>query len=216
LPTVAAFMVSAPVFIAADAGWIDGPLRTVLPALAPLLPGALIVTGISELAAGHRQAGASRLIDGIVPLGLFAVGLIGATAALQVPPEAMGNVRIDGIGWWAAPFGATGGVPAGVLAAGARQPGAARGNHAGGRSGPVGGVRAERGRGDLRDRARAAGRLVDGAGHARRACAQGRGRRSPERDGAPGPARSTRAPGPYALRITCTVLPVTRCPTCWP
>jgi len=105
LPTVAAFAVTALVFGAANAGWIEGPLRTVLPALAPLLPGALIVTGMSELAAGHMQAGASRLVHGIVQLGLFAVGLIAATTVLHVPAELMSNVRVDTIGWWAAPAG---------------------------------------------------------------------------------------------------------------
>lgn len=105
LPTVAAFVVTAIVFVAADAGWIDGPLRTVLPPLAPLLPGALIVTGMSELAAGHMQAGASRLTYGVVQLGLFAVGLIAATAMLQVPAELMINVRVDDMGWRAAPVG---------------------------------------------------------------------------------------------------------------
>ena len=105
LPTAAAFAVTVIVFAAADAGWIEGPLRTVLPPLAPLLPGALIVTGMSELAAAHMQAGTSRLVHGIVQLGLFAVGLIAATTLLNVPPEMMGNVRVDDIGAWAAPAG---------------------------------------------------------------------------------------------------------------
>ncbi len=105
LPTVAAFVVTTIVFVAAGKGWIEGPLRTLLPPLAPLLPGALIVTGMSELAAGHMQAGTSRLSYGFVQLGLFAVGLIAATTVLQVPTEMMSNVRIDNIGWWAAPMG---------------------------------------------------------------------------------------------------------------
>ena len=105
MPTMAAFVVTIIVFAAAGAGWIEGPLRTLLPPLAPLLPGALIVTGMSELAAGHMQAGTSRLSYGFVQLGLFAVGLIAATTVLQVPTEMMSNVRIDNIGWWAAPLG---------------------------------------------------------------------------------------------------------------
>ncbi|MGB3829356.1 MAG: threonine/serine exporter family protein [Ornithinimicrobium sp.] len=99
LPTIAAFVVTAFVFLAADAGWVQGPLRTVLPPIAALLPGALIVTGMSELAAGHMQAGASRLAYGTVQLGLFALGLIAATTVLQVPAEMMVNVRVDDIGW---------------------------------------------------------------------------------------------------------------------
>ena len=105
LPTVAAFVVTIIVFLAAGAGWIEGPLRTLLPPLAPLLPGALIVTGMSELAAGHMQAGTSRLSYGFVQLGLFAVGLLSATTLLHVPTDMMVNVRVDTIGWWAAPAG---------------------------------------------------------------------------------------------------------------
>ncbi|MGQ7846417.1 threonine/serine ThrE exporter family protein [Granulosicoccus sp. 3-233] len=105
LPVVAAFVITTIVFGAAGAGWIEGPLRTLLPPLAPLLPGALIVTGMSELAAGHMQAGSSRLSYGFVQLGLFAVGLIAATTVLHVPVDMLSNVRVDTIGWWAAPIG---------------------------------------------------------------------------------------------------------------
>ena len=57
LPTVAAFAVSALVFAAADAGMLAGALRTVLPPLAVLLPGALMVTGLSELASAPWSPG---------------------------------------------------------------------------------------------------------------------------------------------------------------
>ena len=105
LPTVTAFVVSVVVFAAADVGLIDGPLRTVLPPVAVLLPGALVVTGMSELAAGHMQAGSGRLIYGLVQLGLFALGLLAATAVLRVPPTMLTNVRVEQLGWWAAPVG---------------------------------------------------------------------------------------------------------------
>lgn len=105
LATLAAFIVTVIVFMAAEVGLIEGPMRTVLPPIAALLPGALIVTGMSELAAGHMQAGSSRLTYGVVQLGLFALGLIAATTLLSVPTDMMMNVRVDTIGWWAAPLG---------------------------------------------------------------------------------------------------------------
>ncbi len=105
LPTVAAFVVAMIVFGSADAGLIEGPLRTVLPALAVLLPGALIVTGMSELAAGQMQAGSARLIYGTVQLGLFALGLVAALSLLALPSPMMVNERVDDIGWVAAPLG---------------------------------------------------------------------------------------------------------------
>ena len=70
-----------------------------------MLPGALIVTGTSELAAGHMQAGTSRLACGTVQLAFFAAGPIAATVALGVPAERMANVRVDELGPWAAPAG---------------------------------------------------------------------------------------------------------------
>ena len=59
-----------------------GALRTVLPPLAVLLPGALMVTGLSELAAGAMVAGSSRLMYGTVQLLLFALGVAAAAALL--------------------------------------------------------------------------------------------------------------------------------------
>ncbi|MEO5610855.1 MAG: threonine/serine exporter family protein [Ornithinibacter sp.] len=105
LPTLAAFAISVLVFGAADAGLLEGPLRTVLPPLAVLLPGALVVNGMSELAAGHMSAGSARLTYGLVQLGLFALGLLMATALLRVPSSMLENLRVEQIGWWAAPVG---------------------------------------------------------------------------------------------------------------
>ncbi|MEW1952066.1 threonine/serine exporter family protein [Terrabacter sp. NPDC080008] len=105
LPTLAAFAVSLVVFGAANAGLLEGPLRTVLPSIAVLLPGALVVNGMSELAAGHMQAGSARLAYGLAQLGLFALGLLMATALLRVPTSTMVNLRVDDIGWFAAPVG---------------------------------------------------------------------------------------------------------------
>jgi uncharacterized membrane protein YjjB (DUF3815 family) len=105
LPTMAAFAVSALVFAAAAAGLLDGALRTVLPPLAVLLPGALMVTGLSELAAGAMVAGSSRLMYGTVQLLLFALGVAVAAALLRTPAPLLGNVRVTELGWWAAPLG---------------------------------------------------------------------------------------------------------------
>ncbi len=105
LPTLAAFTVSLVVFGAANAGLLEGPLRTVLPPLAVLLPGALVVNGMSELASGHMQAGSARLTYGLAQLGLFALGLLMATAVLRVPTPTLVNLRVDEIGWVGAAVG---------------------------------------------------------------------------------------------------------------
>jgi uncharacterized membrane protein YjjP (DUF1212 family) len=101
LPVVAAFTVGCAIFLAAQADWLDGPLRTLLAPLAVLLPGALIVTGMSELAAGAMVAGTSRLVFGTVQLLLFTFGLLAAVRVVGVSAEDLSNVRIHDLGWWA-------------------------------------------------------------------------------------------------------------------
>ena len=82
LPALAAFVVGCRMFAAAEAGLLEGPLRTALASLAVLLPGALIVTAMSELAAGDMMAGSARLIFGMVQLMLFTLGLVAASQLL--------------------------------------------------------------------------------------------------------------------------------------
>ena len=88
LPTLAAFVLACLVFLAADAGLLEGPLRTLLPPLAVLLPGALLVTGMSELAAGDMVAGSSRVIFGLVQLALFTLGIVAAARVVGMPAAA--------------------------------------------------------------------------------------------------------------------------------
>jgi uncharacterized membrane protein YjjP (DUF1212 family) len=101
LPVVAAFAVGAAIFLAARAGLLDGPLRTLLAPLAVLLPGALIVTGMSELAAGAMVAGTARLVFGTVQLLLFSAGLLAAARVVGIDTAELGNVRVDELGAWA-------------------------------------------------------------------------------------------------------------------
>ena len=105
LPSVAAFAVGCLVFGAASAGLLEGALRTLLPPLAILLPGATLVTGLSEIAAGAMVAGVSRVGHGVVQLLLFALGILAAAAAWQAPESALSNIRVDELGWWATPLG---------------------------------------------------------------------------------------------------------------
>ncbi len=105
LPALAAFIVGCGLFAAANAGLLEGALRTALPPLAVLLPGALIVTAMSELAAGDMMAGSARLLFGVVQLMLFTLGLIAASRLLNATPEQLANVRVHELGWWSAPVG---------------------------------------------------------------------------------------------------------------
>lgn len=101
LPVVAAFSVGCLIFLAAEADLVDGPLRTLLAPIAVLLPGALIVTGMSELAAGAMVAGTARLVFGAVQLLLFTFGVLAAVRVIGIAPDALANVRVDELGPWA-------------------------------------------------------------------------------------------------------------------
>lgn len=86
LVTVAlAFGVSAAVFLLARAGWDPGVLPSLIAPLVILLPGALLTTGIIELAAGQMMSGAGRLMAGFMQLTLLAVGIVGGAALVGVP-----------------------------------------------------------------------------------------------------------------------------------
>ncbi|MFJ9609072.1 threonine/serine exporter family protein [Kitasatospora sp. NPDC101176] len=100
LPVTAGFLVSVLVLGAARAALLDGPLRTIVATLAILLPGALLVTGLSEIAAGAASAGTARLVSGSVQLALFLAGVVAATAATGVPASALADTRVAEPSWW--------------------------------------------------------------------------------------------------------------------
>jgi uncharacterized membrane protein YjjP (DUF1212 family) len=105
LPFLAAFGTGLAAFAAAAAGLVEAPLWTLVAPIAVLLPGATIVTGLVELAAGSMVAGTSRLAHGTVQLLLFALGVGAAAAALTVPVELLDPARPVDLGWWAPVLG---------------------------------------------------------------------------------------------------------------
>ena len=106
LPVAAAFGAGCVVFLAAELGLLEAPLRTALAPIAVLLPGALIVTGISELAQGAMVAGTARLAYGTVQLLLITFGVFLAARVVGLDPAALTNVRLDDFG----PLGILAGV----------------------------------------------------------------------------------------------------------
>nr|WP_306239287.1 threonine/serine exporter family protein [Ornithinimicrobium cryptoxanthini] len=101
LPFFAAFAAGMIAFWAARQDLLDSPLWTLIAAIAVLLPGAVIVTGLTELAAGSMLAGTARLGHGATQLLLFALGLGSAVVLLHVPVEDLDPTRPAGLGWWA-------------------------------------------------------------------------------------------------------------------
>jgi uncharacterized membrane protein YjjP (DUF1212 family) len=85
LPIGAAFLLALLVFSAASAHIVEEPLQVLVPPLVTLLPGAVLTTGIQELAAGDMVAGSSRLVSGIAQLLFLAFGIIAALTITGVP-----------------------------------------------------------------------------------------------------------------------------------
>ncbi|MGC5584188.1 threonine/serine ThrE exporter family protein [Ornithinimicrobium sp. W1665] len=100
-PLIAAFVVGAAAFLAAGEGWAPAPLWTLVGPIAVLLPGAAIVTGLTELSAGSMVAGTARLAHGTMQMLLFALGVGAAAALLRVPLEEVETARPAELGWWA-------------------------------------------------------------------------------------------------------------------
>lgn len=100
-PFLAAFTIGVLAFLAASVGVLSAPLWTLVAPIAVLLPGALIVTGLTELAAGAMVAGTSRLTYGLVQLLLFVLGVGAALAVVGVGPDLLQAPRPVDLGWWA-------------------------------------------------------------------------------------------------------------------
>lgn len=100
-PFFAAFIAGVIAFGAADQGWVTSPMWTLIAPIAVLLPGAVLVTGLHELAAGAMLAGTARLGHGTTQLLLFAVGLGASVVLLHVPVDQLDLARPDDLGWWA-------------------------------------------------------------------------------------------------------------------
>lgn len=98
LPLLASFGVAVLVLLVAQHWPLEGTLRTMVASFAVLLPGSVIVTGMSEIASGAAVAGSSRLVSGVMQLVLFAVGLFSAVSVTGVQLDALTNVRAQDLG----------------------------------------------------------------------------------------------------------------------
>ncbi|WP_172979706.1 threonine/serine ThrE exporter family protein [Agromyces agglutinans] len=102
-PVVAAFVSAVTVFLVALVLPIGDPLLLLIAPLVTFLPGGLLTTATMELAAGQMIAGASRLVTGLVQLGLLSFGIlaagsiVGVGASSYVPLDAAGRLP-----WWTA------------------------------------------------------------------------------------------------------------------
>ncbi|MEV6300572.1 threonine/serine exporter family protein [Actinoplanes sp. NPDC051861] len=102
MPVVASFTVAAMTFLLTGTGWGEADLRAMVAPLATFLPGAMLTMAVVELSAYEMVTGSSRLVAGILQLGLLAFGIVGAAQVFGVPtPGAPADVATNTLGWWA-------------------------------------------------------------------------------------------------------------------
>jgi uncharacterized membrane protein YjjP (DUF1212 family) len=106
LPIVASFVCALIVFLLAPYVELGDPLRVLIAPLATFLPGALLTTGVRELAAGQMVAGTARLGTGLVQLALLAFGIVSAGTLVGVGEDTYAPLEVTStLPWWVAGVG---------------------------------------------------------------------------------------------------------------
>jgi uncharacterized membrane protein YjjP (DUF1212 family)/uncharacterized membrane protein YjjB (DUF3815 family) len=98
-----AFLVAVPVFLLVRTGLPVGLLAPLIGPLVTFLPGALLTTGVIDLATRQMIAGSARLAAGVMQLVLLALGITAAAGLVGVPSTEMGSSGGHPLGW-AAPW----------------------------------------------------------------------------------------------------------------
>lgn len=93
MPVVAAFLLSAAVGLAHDAGMRGSAMDLLIPPLVVFLPGSMLTVAVVELAFANIVSGATRLVAGFTQLVLLAFGLLGGFRLFGPPtPDALQHV----------------------------------------------------------------------------------------------------------------------------
>ena len=101
LPVLTAFIVSTVFFLGVKQGIINGSLTIMVPALAYFIPGAVLSTGMFELAANNLVSGAARLVQGVVILLLLLFGVIVGLQVAGLPENYIIANTATPLYWWA-------------------------------------------------------------------------------------------------------------------
>lgn len=101
LPVLTAFIVSTIFFLGIKQGIINGSLTIMVPALAYFIPGAVLSTGMFELAANNLVSGAARLVQGVVILLLLLFGVIVGLQVVGLPEDYIIANTATPLYWWA-------------------------------------------------------------------------------------------------------------------
>ncbi len=101
LPLVSAFAVATVVFLLARTSLDIGTFAPLIAPLVGLLPGALLTTGVLELATGQMISGAGRIAAGAMRLFLLALGIVAAAQLVGVPTSSVTDVAAQPLDTWA-------------------------------------------------------------------------------------------------------------------
>jgi uncharacterized membrane protein YjjP (DUF1212 family) len=101
IPVIAAIVVSTVIFNLTQRGIIYGPANLLITPLIMFLPGALLTTGMIELASKHILSGSARLIYGAAVLLLLFVGIAVGLKLSGLPSYLVYPYEAVFFPWWA-------------------------------------------------------------------------------------------------------------------
>jgi uncharacterized membrane protein YjjP (DUF1212 family)/uncharacterized membrane protein YjjB (DUF3815 family) len=101
LPVVAAMVVSAIIFHLTELGLVYGSANLIIPPLVTFLPGAILTTGMIELASMHLLSGSARLIYGAATLFLLFIGIAFGLNITRTPSWLVSTYEATVFPWWA-------------------------------------------------------------------------------------------------------------------
>jgi uncharacterized membrane protein YjjP (DUF1212 family) len=103
LPVFSAVIVSIFIFTLTEKSIIFGPANLLITPLIIFLPGALLTTGVIELASKHLISGSARMIYGATVILLLFVGIAIGMNLTKIPNTLMYSYEATVFPWWA-PF----------------------------------------------------------------------------------------------------------------
>jgi uncharacterized membrane protein YjjP (DUF1212 family) len=101
LPVIAAFVVSTVIFNLAETGLLEGSATLIVPPLITFLPGAVLTTGMIELASMNILSGSARLMYGLTTLFFLYVGIAAGLTLSGLPRVNVYALEASEFPWWA-------------------------------------------------------------------------------------------------------------------
>lgn len=101
LPTIAAFVVATFVFALTQLNVIYGSANLLVAPLVTFLPGAVLTTGMIEMASMHIMSGSARLMYGAAVLMLLMIGIAAGLSISGLPSHQVYAYEAIGFPWWA-------------------------------------------------------------------------------------------------------------------